>query len=41
MDNSMPIRTLAPRAVLHALRSHWALPPASHTGTVVALRHKG
>jgi len=41
MDNSVPIRTLDPRAVLHALPAHWALPPASHAGTVVALRRKG
>ena len=41
MDNSVPIRTLDPRAVLHALPSHWALPPASGQGTVVALRRKG
>jgi len=41
MDNSVPIRTLDPKTVLHALPSHWALPPAPRTDTVVALRRKG
>lgn len=41
MDNSVPIRTLDANAVLHALPSHWALPPEPRAGTVVALRRKG
>ena len=39
MDNAVPIRSLDPQAVLHALPSHWALP--LRTGTVVPLRRKG
>lgn len=41
MDNSVPIRTLDLKAVLHALPSHWALPAATRADTVVALRRKG
>ncbi len=41
MDNAVPIRSLDARTVLHALPSHWALPPAAASGTVVALRRKG
>ena len=40
MDNSVPIRTLDPKAVLHALPSHWALPPTPRPGAVMALRRK-
>lgn len=41
MDNAVPIRSLDASAVLHALPSHWALPPPAASGTVVALRRKG
>jgi predicted DNA-binding ribbon-helix-helix protein len=41
MDNSVPIRSLDARAVLHALPSHWASPPAPPAGaTVLALRRR-
>ena len=44
MDNGIPIRSLDPRTVLHALPAHWALPSRGgdvQQGAVVPLRRKG
>lgn len=38
MDNAVPIRSLDPRAVLHALPSHWASQGGDTPANVVALR---